>query len=85
MSAMILDNKTGADLRVGFGETEKITLWRFNKITGFWLSERICEQATAEEWLEIFQKDKPNEIFVLSLFRPKKAPESKNARARIKP
>jgi hypothetical protein len=63
---------------------KKTTLWRFNKITGFWSPVRVCEQPEAKEWLEIFQRDEPDEIFVLSPFKPKKAPESENARARIR-
>ncbi|WP_297505128.1 hypothetical protein [Ferrovum sp.] len=76
---MILDNKPN---KPDFWK--EITLWRFNKITGFWSPVRVCKQATAKEWLEIFRRDEPNEIFVLSLFKPKKAPESENACAHIR-
>ena len=76
---MILDNKPDKpDL------WKEIALWRFNKITGFWSPELICKQDTAKEWIEIFRRDEPNEIFMLSLYQPRKAPESENARARIR-
>ena len=51
---MILDNKPN---KPDFWK--EITLWRFNKITGFWSPVRVCKQATAKEWLEIFRRDEP--------------------------
>jgi len=49
----------------------EIGLWRKNKITGYWVLERTCFPEFASEWLQIFQKDEPDETFVLAKRRPK--------------
>lgn len=46
-------------------------LWKYNKITGYWVLVRDCAEDTADTWLFIFQKDEPNEIFKLSKTKPK--------------
>jgi hypothetical protein len=48
-----------------------MTLWKFNPITGFWRAERACEPETAQQWLELFQKDAPQDHFVLSRLTPR--------------
>lgn len=48
-----------------------INLYRFNKIIGNWKIERTCLLENAEQWLEIFKKDEPNEIFKLAKKKPK--------------
>jgi hypothetical protein len=55
-------------------ETNKgniMTLWKYNKITGFWVSVRNVTPETQEEWLNIFMKDEPNETFKVSKHKPK--------------
>lgn len=51
-----------------------ITLWKYNKTTGIWNQQRSCEDATAGEWLAIFQKDEPGETFKLSRRKPSGRP-----------
>ena len=46
-------------------------LWKYNKITGYWIYIRSVTEETREQWLSIFQKDEPNEIFKLSKSKPK--------------
>jgi hypothetical protein len=46
-------------------------LWKYNKITGYWNKERTVTQETADQWLVIFSKDEPNEIFKISKNRPR--------------
>jgi len=50
---------------------KEIGLWRKNRITGYWVCQRTCLPETAQEWLTIFQKDEPDEMFVLSYRKPK--------------
>jgi len=52
-----------------------IGLWKYNKITGYWNLERQCAAETADQWLEVFQKDEPDEIFKLSLRKPSGRPK----------
>jgi hypothetical protein len=51
-----------------------ITLWKYNKRTGYWEHQRECELETAQRWLEVFQKDEPEELFKLSKNKPKLPP-----------
>jgi hypothetical protein len=48
-----------------------MNLWRFNPISGFWRIERMCDAATAQQWLSIFQRDEPKAHFALSRFSPR--------------
>jgi hypothetical protein len=50
-------------------------LWKYNRITGLWNHQRICDESTAQEWLKIFSKDEPAETFVVAKHSPKKPPE----------
>lgn len=53
---------------------KKLYLWskRWSTARGeHWIIERLCEPATAEQWLEVFQKDEPTVEFKLSYKRPK--------------
>jgi len=46
-------------------------LWKFNQITGLWDSQRVITVASDEKtWLEVFQKQEPEEIFLVSSRRP---------------
>ena len=47
------------------------TLWKYNRITGLWVSQRTVTAETAQEWLSIFQADEPSEKFKVSKNRPK--------------
>lgn len=65
-------------------KSTRTAMWRFNKVTGVWVHERACiNKRSAEEWLEIFQRDQPDEIFRISVFKPKLAPEPANPRVRL--
>lgn len=48
-----------------------LKLWRLNKITGYWVIQRLCAPETATLWLEVYQKDEPEELFVLSKNKPR--------------
>ncbi|WP_297478337.1 hypothetical protein [Ferrovum sp.] len=49
-----------------------VSLWRFNKVTGFWVHERTClDRHHAKAWLKVFQDDEPGEIFKIGIFKPK--------------
>jgi len=50
---------------------EMVTLWKYNKATGYWCVARDCAHDTAADWLKIFQQDEPGEIFKLSVNRPR--------------
>jgi hypothetical protein len=49
-------------------------LWKFNKITGYWVFQRDCTNETASRWLKLFQNDEPGEFFKLSKNKPSKPP-----------
>jgi hypothetical protein len=40
-------------------------LYKYNPITGLWNHVRNCEEATAQEWLAMFQADEPQAKFEL--------------------
>ena len=46
-------------------------LYKYNRITGYWTVIRSCDQATAQQWLAMFQADEPAEQFVLSTKKPR--------------
>jgi len=48
-----------------------MTLWKLNKITGYWVAVRSVSQDTKEQWLKIYTKDEPNEVFKVSKNKPK--------------
>lgn len=49
-----------------------LTLWRYNRMTGFWAVARQCSEGTAEAWQRIFMLDEPGEYFYLTRgHRPK--------------
>lgn len=45
---------------------KEFTLWKFNRITGYWVSVRDCLEHTAEEWYRTFSEDEPSEYFYLT-------------------
>lgn len=47
-------------------------LWKYNKRSGYYDLQRDVSESNANEWLNLFQKDEPNEEFVLSVKRPVK-------------
>lgn len=49
----------------------KIKLWKYNRITGYWIIQRECNDNTADRWLAVFQKDEPDELFKLSRNKPR--------------
>lgn len=48
-----------------------IGLWKYNKTTGYWVLVRMCDNNTASQWLNVWQKDEPNEEFKLSKNKPR--------------
>lgn len=54
-----------------------ITLYKYDRITGYWNIERQCSEETAEQWLKVFSDDAPNEYFYLSHRKPKHNPVPK--------
>jgi len=49
-------------------------LWKYNRVTGYWDHQRGCAPETAQQWLEVFQRDEPQESFKLSRKRPSNKP-----------
>ena len=47
-------------------------IWKYGKFTGLWRHAKTVEIETANQWLEIFQKHEPDEIFKLSKRKPSK-------------
>jgi hypothetical protein len=45
-------------------------LWRFNEVTGMWIHQRRVREEEQSEWLQLFQKDDPKSVFLLSKTRP---------------
>ena len=43
-----------------------LVLWKFNKVTGYWVFIRQCDESEAEEWQRIFSADEPTEYFYLT-------------------
>jgi hypothetical protein len=48
-----------------------VQLWRYNKITGYWHPVRSVTPETAEQWLQIWRRDDPSGIYVVSAKKPK--------------
>lgn len=56
-----------------------MNLWKYNPITGCWRIERMCDEATAATWLELFRSDEPKAYFALSRFSPRIDPTKDKA------
>ncbi len=50
------------------------TLWKFNKVTGYWVYQRTCSEEEGSQWLKIFKSDEPKESFKLSKNKPSGRP-----------
>lgn len=48
-----------------------MTLWKYNKITGYWVAVRSVTDETKEQWLALFKSDEPEELFKVSKHKPK--------------
>lgn len=48
-----------------------MTLWKYNKTTGYWVSVRSVTKETKEQWLALFSSDEPTELFKVSKNKPK--------------
>ena len=48
-----------------------MTLWKYNKITGYWVAVRSVTDETKEQWLALFKRDEPGELFKVSKHKPK--------------
>jgi len=49
---------------------KQLTLWKYNPITGYWVSERNVLPATADQWLAIFERDEPEATFRVASRKP---------------
>lgn len=47
-----------------------LALYSYNRIRGTWEHERNVHPDTAEQWLAIFRKSKPDDEYVISNRRP---------------
>lgn len=51
-------------------ERNKLHLWRLHPRSGFWQAERDVTPETAQQWLDRFQRDDPQGIYLVSARRP---------------
>jgi hypothetical protein len=63
-------SEAGTDRR-SINQGTIMTLWKLNKITGYWVAVRSVSQDTKEQWLKIYTEDEPNEVFKVSKNKPK--------------
>lgn len=62
-----------------------LKLWKYNQRTGYWdLQRTITNPEDGQRWLDIFQKDEPQESFVVSKTRPSKPPTMKTFRSFVR-
>ena len=47
-----------------------LRLWKYGRITGLWRAERTVTPDTSAQWLAIYRRDEPEEIFIVSARRP---------------
>lgn len=52
-------------------------LWKYNKAIGVWDYARGVSPETAPEWLRIYQRDEPDEHFVVSDRKPTRKPSAR--------
>lgn len=67
LSAFLFDH----DLNENKIGTKPLVLWKYNPITGFWVSQRTVTDDTKDQWMEIYKKDDPKASFVVSSRKPK--------------
>jgi hypothetical protein len=53
----------------------KLFLWSYNGTTGYWVQEREVQKSTADAWLSIFSRDKPNVRYRIASTKPTKPPK----------
>jgi hypothetical protein len=58
----------GTDIAIGNSMNK--TLWKYNKITGYWVAQRTVTPETAAQWLKVFKADEPGEKFKVAKSRP---------------
>jgi hypothetical protein len=49
-----------------------MTLWKYNKVTGYWVYVRGVTPETKKQWLDIYMQDEPDEMFKVSNHKPRK-------------
>ena len=64
---------------------KEFTLWKFNRITGYWVHVRGCTAEDAEEWCRMFSQDEPGEYFYLTAWnrKPKHDPVPRDRSASL--
>jgi hypothetical protein len=48
-----------------------MALWKYNNTTGFWDYQRDTLKETEKQWLKVFEKQCPNDVFKISKSKPK--------------
>ncbi len=75
------DVKSKAKARMASEDPWKVAaglqLWKYNWVTGLWHQERSVTPETQNQWLAKFEKDEPEEAFVVSPRKPKGPPKNK--------
>ena len=44
-------------------ESKMLNLYRYNKITGYWIVERQVTAHTSKDWLDLYALDSPHDWF----------------------
>ena len=70
----LLDKYIGGGMKEEHEIEEGMSLYRYNKVTGYWKLEREVTSETKDKWLDIFSKDSPKDHFVVSSKKPTKNP-----------
>jgi hypothetical protein len=48
-----------------------MSLWKYNKTTGYWVYVRGVTPETQKQWLDIYMQDEPDEMFKVSNHKPR--------------
>lgn len=68
------EKRSQARLWAAKGIIMNTRLWKYNKVTGYWVFVRSCLKETAAEWLAIHQNDDTGATYKLSKGKPKGKP-----------
>jgi hypothetical protein len=58
-------------------EAEISSLWKFNKVSGYWNHIRSCNATNCAQWLAVFERDEPDEFFRIAKRKPNDNPRMK--------
>lgn len=48
-----------------------LSLWKMNRVTGYWEFQRKVIETEAQAWLRIFREDEPDTLFVATARKPR--------------